>query len=261
MGRFLLAPTRSFEPLTLTSYFVDEQLLETSVASEKMHKLDEHIGVAVAGINSDANILINSARLSAQRYAMSYAERSTGATCPNLCDQKQGYRQYVALRPFGVSFLFAGWCVCSARLYLLPISDDRLRPSNSLTGTRVLGFSCTKVILGKLRWLDCQLLGANSQAAQAILKTEYTNGMTIAAARRLAMKVLKQTMDSTLLQPEKVECAKSLCLRIGKLVSLTGFLMKVSLLSYVSKRMNARAERELRSALVIHFHYAWDMMV
>lgn len=27
-----------------------------------MHKLDEHIGVAVAGINSDANILINSAR-------------------------------------------------------------------------------------------------------------------------------------------------------------------------------------------------------
>ena len=38
------------------------QLLETAVASEKMHKLDEHVGVAVAGINSDANILINSAR-------------------------------------------------------------------------------------------------------------------------------------------------------------------------------------------------------
>jgi 20S proteasome subunit alpha 3 len=29
--------------------------------------------------------------------------------------------------------------------------------------------------------------------------------MTIADARKLAMKVLKQTMDSTLLQPEKVE--------------------------------------------------------
>ena len=148
MGRFLLAPTRSFEPLTLTSYFVDEQLLETSVASEKMHKLDEHIGVAVAGINSDANILINSARLSAQRYAMSYAEPvPLEQLVQNLCDQKQGYTQYGGLRPFGVSFLFAGWCVCSARLYLLPISDDRLRPSNSLTGTRVLGFSCTKVIL------------------------------------------------------------------------------------------------------------------
>ena len=122
--------------------------METSVASEKTHKLDEHIGVAVAGINSDANILINSARLSAQRYAMSYAEPvPLEQLVQNLCDQKQGYTQYGGLRPFGVSFLFAGWCVCSARLYLLPISDDRLRPSNSLTGTRVLGFSCTKVIL------------------------------------------------------------------------------------------------------------------
>lgn len=40
----------------------NQQLLETSVASEKMHKLDEHVAVAVAGINSDANILINNAR-------------------------------------------------------------------------------------------------------------------------------------------------------------------------------------------------------
>ena len=38
------------------------QLLETSVASEKMCKLDDHVAVAVAGINSDANLLINSAR-------------------------------------------------------------------------------------------------------------------------------------------------------------------------------------------------------
>mmetsp|Transcript_30089 Transcript_30089/g.74662 ORF Transcript_30089/g.74662 Transcript_30089/m.74662 type:complete len:92 (-) Transcript_30089:833-1108(-) len=38
------------------------KLLEITVASEKMHKLDEHVAVAVAGINSDANILINSSR-------------------------------------------------------------------------------------------------------------------------------------------------------------------------------------------------------
>ena len=128
MGRFLLAPTRSFEPLTLTSYFVDEQLLETSVASEKMHKLDEHIGVAVAGINSDANILINSARLSAQRYAMSYARAGPLEQLVQICvTRNKAIRGMGGLRPFGVSFLFAGWCVCSARLYLLPISDDRLR--------------------------------------------------------------------------------------------------------------------------------------
>jgi len=39
------------------------KLLETSVESEKMYQLDQHVAVAVAGINSDANILINSARI------------------------------------------------------------------------------------------------------------------------------------------------------------------------------------------------------
>ena len=33
------------------------------MASEKMCKLDDHVAVAVAGINSDANLLINAARL------------------------------------------------------------------------------------------------------------------------------------------------------------------------------------------------------
>ena len=85
------------------------KLLETSVASEKMHKLDDHLGVAVAGINSDANILINSARLSAQRYLMTYQEPvPMEQLVQTLCDQKQGYTQYGGLRPFGVSFLFGG---------------------------------------------------------------------------------------------------------------------------------------------------------
>ena len=38
------------------------QLLETTKTTEKMYKLDDHIGAAVAGITADANILINTAR-------------------------------------------------------------------------------------------------------------------------------------------------------------------------------------------------------
>jgi len=86
------------------------KLLETSVASEKMCKLDDHVAVAVAGINSDANLLINSARLFAQRYAAGYSEPvPIEQLVHHLCDQKQGYTQFGGLRPFGVSFLFAGW--------------------------------------------------------------------------------------------------------------------------------------------------------
>jgi len=86
------------------------KLLETGTASEKMCKLDDHVAVAVAGINSDANLLINAARLFAQRYAASYSEPvPVEQLVHHLCDQKQGYTQFGGLRPFGVSFLYAGW--------------------------------------------------------------------------------------------------------------------------------------------------------
>jgi|TARA_B100001142_G_scaffold315933_1_gene355133 20S proteasome subunit alpha 3 len=37
------------------------------------------------------------------------------------------------------------------------------------------------------------------------LKAEYVDGMSILEARKLALKVMKQTIDSTVLMPEKVE--------------------------------------------------------
>jgi 20S proteasome subunit alpha 3 len=95
----------------------------------------------VAGITADANILINNARLSAQRYLLTYQESiPVEQLVQQLCDLKQGYTQYggkwscrqnilaqnqvrrwvaqacvqmdlqsSGLRPFGVSFLYAGW--------------------------------------------------------------------------------------------------------------------------------------------------------
>jgi 20S proteasome subunit alpha 3 len=101
-----------------------------------------------------------------------------------LCDQKQGYTQYGGLRPFGVSFLFGGWDKNGG--FQLYQSD----PSGNYAG-----------------WMAAAI-GANATAAQAILKTEYKEGMSIEDARRLATKVLKQTMDSTKLEAEKVEMAE-----------------------------------------------------
>ena len=58
--------------LSGTTYHLTYELLlsfalEMSETSEKMHKLDHHVAVAVAGLNSDANTLINASRLFAQR--------------------------------------------------------------------------------------------------------------------------------------------------------------------------------------------------
>merc|ERR1712232_627640 len=85
------------------------KLLESDKTSEKMYMIDQHIAAAVAGIRADANILINNARMTAQRHLYKYDEAMpVEQLIQQICDLKQGYPQYGGQRPFGVSFLFAG---------------------------------------------------------------------------------------------------------------------------------------------------------
>ena len=89
---------------------ITSKLLEPQKKSEKMYMIDEHVACAVAGITADANILINQARLHAQRYRFSFQEpQPVEQLVQSLCDEKQAYTQYGGLRPFGVSMLYAGW--------------------------------------------------------------------------------------------------------------------------------------------------------
>ena len=53
---------------------VTPKLLQTSTSTEKMYKIDDHVSCAIAGIMSDANILINTARVQAQHYT--YASKN-----------------------------------------------------------------------------------------------------------------------------------------------------------------------------------------
>lgn len=164
---------------------ITSKLLETSTTTEKMYKIDEHVAAAVAGITSDANILINSARLAAQRYMFAYQEpMPLEQLVHSICDNKQGYTQFGGLRPFGVSFLFAGWDKNFG--FQLYQSD----PSGNFGGWKAVA------------------IGANHQAAQSILKQDYSEEVDLDGAIQLALKVLSKTMDSTTLSPEKMELAQ-----------------------------------------------------
>jgi 20S proteasome subunit alpha 3 len=149
-----------------------------------MYKLDEHVACAVAGLTSDANILINTARVAAQRYTFTYAEpMPVEQLVQSLCDTKQGYTQFGGLRPFGVSFLFAGWdAVHGFQLY-------QTDPSGNYGGWKATA------------------IGANSGAAQSILKADYRDDLTLDEALQLAVKVLSKTMDATQLGTDKLELA------------------------------------------------------
>jgi len=164
---------------------ITTKLLDIRKSTEKMYKIDDHLACAVAGITADANILINYARLAAQRYFYSYQESiPIEQLLRQVCDLKQSYTQFGGLRPFGVSFLFAGWDEHYG--FQLYQSD----PSGNYGGWKATA------------------IGSNNQAAQSILKTDYKVGETsMKDALLLAVKVLSKTMDTTSPTPDKMEIA------------------------------------------------------
>lgn len=135
---------------------------------------------AVAGMTADANILINYARQAAQRYLLTYNEDIPCVQLVRrLCDLKQGYTQHGGLRPFGVSFIYAGYD---------PLQQFQLYQSNP--SGNYGGWKATSV-------------GANNASAQSLLKQDYKEDCTLKEACAMAVKVLSKTMDSTKLSSEK----------------------------------------------------------
>lgn len=157
-------------------------LLAPPKGSEKMYKLDEHVTSVVAGLTADANILINTARVAAQRYIYTYQEpMPVEQMVKRVCNYKQSYTQFGGLRPFGVAFLFAGWDEHYG--YQLYMSD----PSGNYSGWKA---TC---------------IGQNNQAGKSLLKNEYDESVGVEEALKLAVKVLVKTMDATSASADKLE--------------------------------------------------------
>lgn len=57
----LLEPVRP--PSSIGRLLADSRARRQIASSDKMYKIDEHVAAAVAGITSDANILVNNARV------------------------------------------------------------------------------------------------------------------------------------------------------------------------------------------------------
>lgn len=135
----------------------------------------------VAGITSDANILIDHARLTCQRYKFTYGEpMPVEQLVQTLCNLKQSYTQHGGMRPFGTSFLIAGW----DRIYGYQLYQSD--PSGNYGGWKA---TC---------------IGSNSSSAQSIFKSDYPeDGFPIADAKNLLVKVLGKTMENTALTGEK----------------------------------------------------------
>lgn len=136
--------------------------------------------VAVAGITSDANTLIDYARRVYQQYALNYGEpMPIEQLVQHVCNMKQSYTQHGGMRPFGVSFLYAGWDkIYGHQLYQ---SD----PSGNYGGWKA---TC---------------IGGNLSTAQSIFKTDYSEELTMEESKSLAVKVLTKTIEANNLNHER----------------------------------------------------------
>lgn len=163
---------------------VTSKLLEQDTSTEKLYRLNDKITVAVAGLTADAEILINTARVYAQNYLRTYNEDiPVEILVKRLSDIKQGYTQHGGLRPFGVSFIYAGY-------------DDRYgyqlytsNPSGNYTGWKAIS------------------VGANTSAAQTLLQVDYKDDVKLEGAVELALKTLSKTTDSSALTNDRIEFA------------------------------------------------------
>ena len=156
------------------------RLIERSKGSEKMFELDRHVACAAAGITSDTNTLVEYLRKVCQQHRHTYGEEiPVEMLVQRVCDLKQSYTQYGGLRPYGVSFLYAGWDQhYGFQLYMCD-------PSGNYGGWKATA------------------IGANYQAAESILKTDYRPEMTVADAERLIVKIFSKSVESSSMVPSQ----------------------------------------------------------
>jgi proteasome alpha subunit len=159
-----------------------ESVLEDGDYFRKIFQLDEHVSMAIAGLSSDARILINQARVYAQSNRLLYDEPvDIEMLARRLGDIAQMYTQHAGVRPFGVSTIIAG------------VDAD---------GSRVM----TTDPSGSYRGYKAAAVGRKSEEANKLLEERYKEDITLDGAVKLAVDAVKLASEGTL-TPENVKVA------------------------------------------------------
>jgi proteasome alpha subunit len=149
---------------------------------EKIHKADDHIGIASAGHVADARQLIDFARRQAQVNELRYGEPVGVETLTKeVTDYIQQYTQVGGARPFGVALIIAGIADGEPKLY-------ETDPSGTPYEWKALA------------------VGADRGDIREYLEENYTDDMSLDDGVRLALESLASVNDNEL-RPEGIGVA------------------------------------------------------
>lgn len=162
----------STEGTILAANETPESRLEDPEYFRKIFQLDDHIGVAIAGLSSDARVLISQARIICQSNRLLYDELVDVETLSRkIGDLAQIYTQHAGVRPFGVSMIIGG-------------VDS--------SGPRVL----TTDPSGTYRGYLAVAVGRKSDEANRFLEEKYDEKIGIDEAIRLAVDTVKVASEA-----------------------------------------------------------------
>jgi len=148
----------------------------------KLFKIDDHIGVAISGLSSDARLLVDQARIFAQSNKLTYDEPvDVEILSKRVGDIMQVYTQHAGVRPFGVSMLLGGVDKAGSKLF-------QTDPSGACWSYKAFA------------------VGTGGETVREILEQEYHNDMTLKEAISLAIKCLSKVIEGKL-DSEKVRVA------------------------------------------------------
>ncbi len=149
---------------------------------EKIHEIDDHVGVASAGHVADARQLIDVARRQAQVNRLRYDEpASVESLTKEVTDYIQQYTQTGGARPFGVALLVAG----------IEDGEPHLFETDP-SGT-------------PYEW-QAVAIGGSREDIQTYLEDEYTEEMDLEGGVELALRALASVNDDGL-DPTGVDIA------------------------------------------------------
>lgn len=153
--------------LILADKRIDDKLIVKESAS-KIYEIDSHIISSIAGIVSDARVLIERAQILAQQNRLTYDSAiEPELIIKEISSMKQQFTQYGGARPFGVSVVIAGIFDESGKVF-----------SSDVTGNYFEYYATA--------------IGENDSKIKELLREKYKRDLTIKQGIKIALDIFKE---------------------------------------------------------------------
>ncbi len=149
---------------------IEDKLIVQSSAN-KIHEIDSHLISSVAGIVSDARVLIERAQVLAQQHRITYdSPIEPELIIKDVANIKQQFTQYGGARPFGVSLMIAGINRKKTELY-------------------------TSDVTGNYFSYYVNAIGENDEKIKAKLREKYNSELSIKKGVKLGLEIFKEIQE------------------------------------------------------------------